>query len=74
MCICLCVYACMNVYIPIHICLCDSFLGACDNPTWKQILFTAPYNRSVDLRGRQRLDNWTDGRWRDIIEDFKKRI
>ncbi|KAK7112545.1 hypothetical protein V1264_011989 [Littorina saxatilis] len=48
--------------------------GVRDPPSWKQVLFTAPYNQKVDLRGRQRLNTWTDDCWRDIIEDFKKRI
>ncbi|XP_076468956.1 5'(3')-deoxyribonucleotidase, cytosolic type-like [Babylonia areolata] len=48
--------------------------GALDPPAWKQVLFSAPYNLSIDSRGRQRLNNWTDGQWRNIVEDFKKRI
>ncbi|XP_050394560.2 5'(3')-deoxyribonucleotidase, cytosolic type isoform X2 [Patella vulgata] len=46
--------------------------GSCKSPTWKHIIFTAHHNRHIE--GRQRLDNWTDGTWRDILEDFKKRI
>ncbi|KAL8594124.1 hypothetical protein ACOMHN_047864 [Nucella lapillus] len=48
--------------------------GVLDPPSWKHVLFTAPYNVSSDLRGRQRLNNWTDGQWRSVIQDFLKRI
>ena len=65
---------CVGVFVHTYICSCDSSLGACDTPPWKHVLFTAPHNCNVDLEGRQRLDSWTDGRWRDIIEDLQKRI
>lgn len=48
--------------------------GSCDPPSWKQVLFSTPYNRSIDLQGRKRLDSWTGGHWQEIVEDFKKRI
>ncbi|KAK7498300.1 hypothetical protein BaRGS_00010560 [Batillaria attramentaria] len=48
--------------------------GACQPPPWQHVLFTTSFNRSIDLNGRQRLDSWTDGKWREIIEDFKKRV
>ena len=43
-------------------------------PMWEHIVFSACHNVKTDLKGKRRLDNWTDGSWRDIIEDFKKRI
>ncbi|XP_046583486.1 5'(3')-deoxyribonucleotidase, cytosolic type-like [Haliotis rubra] len=48
--------------------------GACKNPSWEHIVFTSHHNIRTDLRGKRRLDSWTDGHWKDLIEDFKKRI
>ncbi|XP_071106835.1 5'(3')-deoxyribonucleotidase, cytosolic type-like [Haliotis cracherodii] len=48
--------------------------GACKKPSWEHIVFTSHHNVKTDLRGKRRLDNWTDGQWKDIIEDFRKRI
>lgn len=48
--------------------------GAVDFPSWEHVVFTAHYNKHMNLRGKKRLDNWTDGSWRDLIMDFKKRL
>lgn len=50
------------------------FVGAISNPSWEHVVFTSCHNVRTDLRGKRRLENWTDGSWRDLIEDFKKRI
>lgn len=49
-------------------------VGAVDCPSWEHVVFTAHYNKHMNLRGKKRLDNWTDGSWRDLIMDFKKRL
>lgn len=49
-------------------------VGAVDFPSWEHVVFTAHYNKHMNLRGKKRLDNWTDGSWRDLIMDFKKRL
>ena len=43
-------------------------------PSWDQVVFTACHNRTADIRGKRRLENWTNGTWRDLIEEYKKRI
>ncbi|XP_060573932.1 5'(3')-deoxyribonucleotidase, cytosolic type-like isoform X1 [Ruditapes philippinarum] len=48
--------------------------GANVSPSWEHVVFTSCHNRTTDIRGKRRLDNWTDGSWRDLIDDFKKRI
>ncbi|XP_061191131.1 5'(3')-deoxyribonucleotidase, mitochondrial-like [Saccostrea echinata] len=48
--------------------------GAVDPPSWEHIVFTAYYNKDMNLRGRRRLDNWTDGSWKDLILDFKRKL
>ncbi|KAK3091573.1 hypothetical protein FSP39_020905 [Pinctada imbricata] len=48
--------------------------GAVHPPAWTHIVFTACHNKHIRLRDKKRLDNWTDGSWRALIEDFKKRI
>ncbi|XP_067673743.1 5'(3')-deoxyribonucleotidase, mitochondrial-like isoform X2 [Haliotis asinina] len=48
--------------------------GACRNPSWEHIVFTSHHNIRTDLRGKRRLNGWTDGHWKDLIEDFQKRI
>ena len=51
------------------------FLGALHNPSWKHVVFTAPNNQNMKVKGdKLRLNNWTDGTWRTMIEDFKKRL
>ena len=51
-----------------------SFTGLNPYPTWEQVVFSACHNKKSDLKGKRRLENWTDGSWRELIEDFKKRI
>lgn len=48
--------------------------GAIMNPSWEHIVFTSPHNKDMKLNGKRRLENWTDGKWREIIEDLKKRL
>ncbi|XP_076075042.1 5'(3')-deoxyribonucleotidase, cytosolic type-like [Mytilus galloprovincialis] len=49
--------------------------GALHNPSWKHVVFTAPNNQNMKVKGdKLRLNNWTDGTWRTMIEDFKKRL
>ncbi|XP_071106836.1 5'(3')-deoxyribonucleotidase, cytosolic type-like [Haliotis cracherodii] len=48
--------------------------GVCEQPTWEHIVFTANHNARFHAGGKRRLDNWTDGQWRSLIEDFQKRI
>lgn len=49
--------------------------GAMNSPSWKHVVFTASNNQNVKVKGEKlRLDNWTDGTWRTMIEDFKKRL
>ncbi|ESO89009.1 hypothetical protein LOTGIDRAFT_209952 [Lottia gigantea] len=48
--------------------------GSCKSPIWEHIVFNACHNLTSEVDGKRRLNNWTDGKWRDIIEDFKKRI
>lgn len=43
-------------------------------PMWEHVVFSACHNQKSDLKGKRRLENWTDGSWKDLIEDFKKRI
>ncbi|KAL5018336.1 hypothetical protein ScPMuIL_004058 [Solemya velum] len=59
-----------------HILIDDNLkiLGACARPTWDHVVFRACHNRDAKLRGRSVLENWTDGSWRDLIEDYLKRI
>lgn len=46
-----------------------------NSPSWKHVVFTASNNQNVKVKGEKlRLDNWTDGTWRTMIEDFKKRL
>jgi len=47
--------------------------GAVKKPTWEHVLFSACHNRDVNPKGK-RLDNWTDGSWRDLVLDFRKKI
>ncbi|XP_045213626.2 5'(3')-deoxyribonucleotidase, cytosolic type-like [Mercenaria mercenaria] len=48
--------------------------GANFSPSWEHVVFTACHNVTADIRGKRRLENWSDGSWRDLIDDFKKRI
>lgn len=48
--------------------------GAVQTPSWEHVVFTACHNVRADIRGKRRLENWTDGTWQDLIEEFKKRI
>ncbi|KAL4240059.1 5'(3')-deoxyribonucleotidase [Mactra antiquata] len=48
--------------------------GAMLQPSWEHIVFTSCHNTGTNLHGKRRLDNWTDGTWRDLIEEFKKRV
>ncbi|XP_064605519.1 5'(3')-deoxyribonucleotidase, cytosolic type-like [Liolophura sinensis] len=43
-------------------------------PSWKHVVFTACHNRRTNIHGRRRLDNWTDGSWRNLLEDIRKHI
>lgn len=48
--------------------------GACTDPTWQHVLFTACHNKNIKVKGKKRLENWTDGSWKTLIEDFQKRL
>ncbi|XP_005102318.1 5'(3')-deoxyribonucleotidase, cytosolic type isoform X1 [Aplysia californica] len=48
--------------------------GAIRKPIWEHVVFTACHNVHSDIRGKRRLDNWTDGSWRDLILDLQMRV
>lgn len=48
--------------------------GACKEPAWEHILMTACHNEHMKRIRQTRLDNWTDGTWRTLIEDRIKRL
>lgn len=48
--------------------------GVVKKPPWKHIVFMSCHNKHTNLKGKTYLNNWTDGTWRSLIEDFKKRI
>lgn len=48
--------------------------GVLNEPSWQHIVFMSCHNKKANLRGKTRLENWTDGKWRTIIEDLKKRL
>ena len=55
----------------------DTITGAEDPPTWDHILFTSCHNRHRDLselRAVRRLDSWTDGQWKEIVEEYRQKL
>ncbi|XP_052817969.1 5'(3')-deoxyribonucleotidase, mitochondrial-like [Mya arenaria] len=42
-------------------------------PSWDHILFTQSHNSRMK-NGQRRLENWTDGSWKDLIDEYKKRV
>lgn len=49
--------------------------GAEKHPVWHHILFTTCHNKNINLSElscEERLDNWTDGSWKKLIEKFIK--
>ncbi|XP_048763996.2 5'(3')-deoxyribonucleotidase, mitochondrial-like isoform X2 [Ostrea edulis] len=48
--------------------------GAVDTPSWEHVVFTAYYNKHMNIRGKKRLESWSDGSWRNLILDFKRRL
>ncbi|KAK3588973.1 hypothetical protein CHS0354_043142 [Potamilus streckersoni] len=48
--------------------------GAIERPSWEHVVFSANHNMKTDIGKRRRLDNWTNGDWKELIEDFKMRI
>lgn len=51
-----------------------AILGAIGNPSWEHVVFTSHSNKNMKLNGKLRLENWTDGKWKEIIDDMKKRL
>lgn len=47
--------------------------GAIEDPSWIHVVFTSCHNEKSNLHGKTRLDNWTNGKWKVIIENVKDR-
>jgi hypothetical protein len=45
--------------------------GVNNNPSWEHVVFTSSANNNVKLYRKKRLNNWTDGKWRIIIEEIR---
>ncbi|WAQ96148.1 NT5M-like protein [Mya arenaria] len=53
--------------------LIDDRPGLNPYPSWDHILFTQSHNSRMK-NGQRRLENWTDGSWKDLIDEYKKRV
>lgn len=44
--------------------------GANPKPCWDHVIFSTYHNCNRDLQNRRVLHNWTDGSWRDLIQEY----
>ncbi|XP_055877454.1 5'(3')-deoxyribonucleotidase, cytosolic type-like [Biomphalaria glabrata] len=51
-----------------------SIKGVIKNPTWEHVVFTSCHNVRISVGTKTRLENWTDGAWRQIIRKARHDI
>ena len=54
------------------------FTGVVKRPSWDHVIFTSWHNKHLQLeklpRVADRLDNWTNDAWVQLIEKYKKKV
>jgi 5'-nucleotidase len=52
--------------------------GLLENPSWDHVIFTQCHNRHLPVdktsKFTSRLDNWTDGSWRCLVDTYQQRV